>query len=187
MNKNQKIWLGIGIFALVLVLYIISAYNSLVKLEVSVDSQWAKVEADYQRRMDLIPNLVETVKGYASHEETVFTEVTKARSAWTSASTTQEKMAAANGMESAISRLLLVAENYPDLKASENFLALQSELANTENKISVERKRYNDKVSAFNKKIRTFPSNMVASMFGFEKRDFFKSQEGAENAPKVEF
>lgn len=191
MDKSLKIILGVlaglGILALLVVFWFIGSYNGLVKLDTTTEQTWADVETQYQRRVDLIPNLVETVKGYASHEEDVFTEVTRQRSAWANAKSPTEQIAAAQGMESAISRLLLVSENYPQLKANENFLSLQDELAGTENRVSVARTRYNEAAANYNAKIRTFPTAIVAGMFDFEKRDFFEAHAGAENAPKVEF
>ncbi len=185
--KKHLNWIIPVAILLLIVFYIIGSYNSLVRADVNVDNKWAQVETQYQRRVDLIPNLVETVKGYASHEEGVFTEITEARSRWQTASTPQQQVAAANGLESAISRLLLVVENYPDLKASTNFLALQDELAGTENRVSVERMRYNNAVGELNKMVRFFPKNIIASVFGFEKRDFFEAEEGAAEAPEVSF
>jgi len=192
-TKDRKIGtaLAAGIIAavvvLVIIIGIIGVYNSLNRLNVDVDSAWSKVEVSYQRRADLIPNLIETVKGAKNFEQGTLIKITEARSAWTNAKTSEEKVAAANGMESALSRLMVVVENYPDLKSNQNFLALQDELANTENKISVERNRYNDAVTALNKKLVTFPTNMIAGMFNIGKRSFFQSSEGAENAPAVSF
>lgn len=191
MNNMTKILLialgGFVLLGLIIVGFFVGNYNSLVGLSEDVDGQWGNVEVQYQRRMDLIPNLIETVKGYASHEKEVLTEITAARSAWSGASSSGEKVAAANQMEGALNRLMVVVENYPDLKAATNFLAFQDELAGTENRISVERKRYNDIVTAYNKKVKRFPTNMIASMFGFEAKEFFKAQSGAENAPAVKF
>lgn len=187
----KKIW--IALFIIVAIIVIISAsiagiYNSLVSNRENVTASWAQVENVLQRRGDLIPNLVNTVKGYASHEKTVFEEVTKARSAWTNASTVDDKVKAAGSMDSAISRLLLVAENYPDLKANQNFLQLQDELAGTENRIAVERMRYNQAVRNYNVLIRVFPNNIVAGLFGFRERtEYFKSEEKAKVVPEVTF
>ncbi|MBW3012295.1 LemA family protein [Candidatus Woesearchaeota archaeon] len=180
---------GIVVAAVVvlLIFVVIGMYNGLVNAEVNVDNSWAQVETSYQRRADLIPNLVETVKGYRDFEQETLLAVTNARTAWMQAGTPQEKVKAANQLEGTLKTLFAVAENYPDLKANQNFLALQDELAGTENRISVERKRYNDAVGAFNKKTRMFPTNIVASMFGFEAREFFEAVEGAETAPQVSF
>jgi len=188
-KKNaKKIWIGLGVLALLIILFIVGTYNSLVRLDNTVDNKWADVETQYQRRVDLIPNLVNTVKGYAAHEKDLFTEITELRSQWASArGNVQRQIQTANQIDSALSRLLLVAENYPDLKASTNFLALQDELAGTENRIAVARQRYNEAVKNLNIKTETFPSNMVANMFGFDEREYFEAIEGAEVAPIVEF
>lgn len=186
-NKNWIIFGGIGLFVLIIIMWFVGAYNSLITLSETVDTSWAQVENQYQRRADLIPNLVNTVKGYAAHEKDLFTEITKLRSQWGAAMTKQGKIQAARGMESAISRLLLVAENYPQLKANENFLALQAELSGTENRVAVERKRYNDAVKLYNIKIKRIPTNFVANMFGYEKEEYFGVEEGKEAVPVVEF
>jgi len=144
-------------------LWFVGAYNSLITLSESVDTSWAQVENQYQRRADLVPNLVNTVKGYAAHEKDLFTEITELRSQWASATSRQGKIESAEGLEGAIGRLLLVAENYPQLKANENFLALQTQLEGTENRIAVERKRYNDAVRSYNIKIKRIPTNIVAN------------------------
>ena len=182
-------WILIGIVAFVLigVLWFVGSYNSLITLSETVDTSWAQVENQYQRRADLIPNLVSTVKGYAAHEKELFTEITELRSQWASATTRQGKVAAAQGLDGALSRLLLVAENYPQLKASENFLALQTQLEGTENRVAVERKRYNDAVRVYNIKIKRIPTNIVAGMFDYEKETYFEADEGTENVPEVKF
>lgn len=174
----------------------ITSYNGMVKMDESVSTAWSNVENQYQRRSDLIPNLVNTVKGYASHEKETFQAVVDARSKATQMQIsaddlTPEKMQAyqkAQGeVGSALSRLLAITEAYPDLKANENFKELQAQLEGTENRISVERKRFNDTARAYNTAIRTFPRNFLAGMFGFDKRPYFESEEGADKAPKVEF
>ncbi len=187
LSTSSWILIGIGAFLLILVLWFVGAYNSLITLSETVDTSWAQVENQYQRRADLIPNLVSTVKGYAAHETDLFTEITALRSQWASATTRQGKIKAAQGMEGALSRLLLVAENYPQLKAGENFLALQTQLEGTENRVAVERKRYNDAVRVYNIKIKRIPTNIVAGMFGYEKETYFESEEGAEIVPEVSF
>jgi len=185
-KKNLNWIIPVGILILVL-LWVGFSFNSLVSKEEEVNNKWANVESAYQRRADLIPNLVETVKGYASHEESVFTEITEARSRWQTANTPQEQVAAANKIESALARLMVVVENYPDLKASQNFLDLQSQLEGTENRINVARDRYNGAVKEYNIKVRRIPTRFVASLFGFEQRDFFEAVEGAETSPEVSF
>lgn len=172
---------------LFLALWMVASYNSLVRSEVAVDTAWGQVETVYQRRVDLIPNLVETVKGVSNFEKETYLAVTEARSQWQSASTPEAQVAASNQLESTISKLLLVSENYPELKSNQNFLALQDELAGTENRISVERQRYNEAVGSYNKKIRVFPGALVARIFGFEKKEFFAAEAGAEEAPAVNF
>lgn len=167
--------------------FVKGTYNSLVTNDEGVKAAWAQVENQLQRRYDLIPNLVETVKGYAAHEKEVFIQVTEARAKVGGAGTVGEKISAENELSSALSRLLLVVENYPDLKANQNFIRLQDELAGTENRIAVERRRYNEAVRAYNVLIRTFPRNIIANMFGFQKADFFEAPAGAATAPKVEF
>ena len=187
-NTTRNVWIGIGVLVLLMLIYVVTSYNSLVKLDNTVDNKWADVETQYQRRVDLIPNLVNTVKGYAAHEEELFTRITELRSQWAAAKgDIGKQIQTANQLEGAIGRLLLVAENYPDLKASQNFLALQDELAGTENRIAVARQRYNEIVKDLNIKTKTFPSNMVANMFGFTERDYFEAEGGAEEAPTVEF
>lgn len=178
---------GIALIAIVVIVWFFATYNSLIGAEQNVNEKWSQVESQYQRRADLIPNLVETVKGYATHERTVFEEVTKARSQWASAKTTDDKMKAANNMESAISRLLLVAENYPQLKASDNFIALQSQLEGTENRIAVARMDYNNAVRTYNTKIKTVPTSFVASYYSFQLKTYFEAKKGSEDAPKVNF
>jgi len=160
----------------------------LVTLNESIDGQWAQVENVLKRRYDLIPNLVNTVKGYAKHEKQVFIDVTEARAKVGGAQTVNDKVKANSELGGALSRLLLVVENYPQLKANQNFLKLQDELAGTENRISVERKRYNEVVRMYNILVKRFPTNIVAGMTGFEKRDvYFEAEEAAKEVPKVKF
>src|SRR5580700_2850433 len=166
----------------------VSHRNQMVTLNEAIKSNWAQVDVVLQRRADLIPNLVETVKGFAAHEETVFGDIAKARSALLNAKTPQEKIAANGQLDSALGRLLVVVENYPQLKSNENFLRLQDELAGTENRIAVERKRYNDSVQAYNTFIRQFPNSIFATWAGFKENDaYFKASEGSREAPKVQF
>ena len=185
----------IGIVVLVVVVLVAlglygavkGTYNSLVAMDERVKGDWAQVENQLQRRYDLIPNLVNTVKGYAEQEKEVFTAVTEARSRVGGAGTVPEKIEANNELAGALSRLLVVMENYPELKSNQNFLRLQDELAGTENRIAVERRRYNEAVVAFNTKLRTFPTVLIAGMLGFEKAELFEAPEAAAEAPKVEF
>jgi LemA protein len=191
MSKGLKTLLIIvGIIILIIVIpysYIKGTYNSLVTMDESVKGAWAQVENQLQRRYDLIPNYVETVKGYAAHEKEVFVKVTEARSKVAGAGSINEKIQANNQLSSALSRLLVVVERYPELKANTNFIRLQDELAGTENRIAVERRRFNETVKVYNIKIRTFPTNIMAGMFGFEKATFFKVPKERQEAPKVKF
>lgn len=181
--KKHLYW----IIPLLLVLWIVMTYNSLVSTEVGVNTAWSQVQTVYQRRVDLIPNLIETVKGARDFEKNLLLEITQARSKWMEARTSSEQVAAANGLDGALGRLMLIAENYPELKSNQNFLSLQDELAGTENRISVERQRYNSAVGIYNAKIRRMPTNIVAGIFGFEAKEFFSAEKGAEKAPQVKF
>lgn len=175
------------IIIIALILFVISTYNGLVKSRNKVKNSWAQIEVQLNRRGDLIPNLVETVKGYASHESKVFDDVTQARSGLMNANGVQEMADADNTLSQTLKSLFAVAENYPDLKANENFQSLQEQLEDTENKISYSRQFYNDTVLMYNNKCETFPSNIFANAFGFKQAEFFKAQEGSETVPKVEF
>ena len=189
-GKQKKLIIIAAIVVLVILIpysYLKGTYNSLVTLDEGVKAAWAQVENQLQRRFDLIPNLVETVKGYAAHEKEVFLRVTEARAKVGGATTIDDKIAANNGLTAALSRLLLVVERYPDLKANTNFIRLQDELAGTENRISVERRRYNEAVKDYNIKIRRFPTNLLAGMFGFSKATFFEVPKERQEAPKVKF
>jgi LemA protein len=180
----------IVIFAAIvlIVLAVISVYNALVRLRNQVDNAWSQIDVQLKRRHDLIPNLVETARGYMKHERETFEAITKARGAAMGAKTVAEAGQAEGQLAEALSRFMLVVENYPDLKANQNFLALQEELTGTENKIAFARQNYNDQVLFYNNRIQMFPSNVVAGMFAFTKRDFFEVQTAAEReAPKVTF
>jgi len=180
----------VAVFALIvlIVLAVIGIYNALVRLRNQVDNGWSQIDVQLKRRHDLIPNLVETAKGYMKHERETFEAITKARSAAVGAKTVPEAARAEGQLGEALSRFMLVVENYPDLKANQNFLALQEELTSTENKIAFARQNYNDQVLFYNNKIQMFPSNVVAGMFAFSKRDFFQVEAPAERqAPKVSF
>jgi len=186
--KALLIVLGILVLIIVVPLfYLKGTYNSLVSMDEGVKAAWAQVENQLQRRYDLIPNYVETVKGYAAHEKEVLTAVTEARASVGGAKTVEDKISANNQLSSALSRLLVVVERYPDLKANANFIRLQDELAGTENRISVERRRFNEAVRAYNTRIRSFPTNIIAGMFGFEKARFFEVPKERQEAPKVKF
>jgi LemA protein len=162
--------------------------NQMVTLNEQVKSNWAQVDVVLQRRADLIPNLVETVKGFAAHEEQVFGDIAKARSALIGAKTPSDKIAANGQLDGALSRLLVVVENYPQLKSNENFLRLQDELAGTENRIAVERKRYNDSIQTYNTYIGLFPNSLFAGWAGFHRNEaYFQASEGSRQAPKVQF
>lgn len=188
-NKNTGlIILGVVIAIVVIIVGIfISNYNSLVDLQTDIDKYAANIQADLQRRSDLIPNLVNVVKGYAAHEEQIYTDIADARSRLAGAATMQEQAQANEELSSALSRLLVVVENYPDLKANQNFIGLQDQLEGTENRIKIARTDYNNAVKKYNNKIRRFPSNIVANMFGFEKAEYFEVAEGADEVPQVNF
>jgi LemA protein len=171
-----------------LLVFVVSIYNSLIRLRNQVNNAWSQIDVQLKRRHDLIPNLVETAKGYMKHERETFEEITKARSQAMGANNVAESSKAEGILGEALSKFMLVVENYPDLKANQNFLSLQEELTSTENKISFARQSYNDQVLFFNNKIQMFPSNVIANMFNFTKRDFFEIEAPAEReVPKVSF
>lgn len=183
--KKGTIW-AIAVVA-VLVLWGLGQYNGMVGRDEACNEAWGNVESVLQRRFDLIPNLVNTVKGYAAHEKGTLEEITRLRSQWGEAKTPEEKMAAASGMESALARLMVVVESYPELKANENFVRLQDELSGTENRINVERQRYNESVKGYNTGIRKMPGALIARLAGFETRKPFEAVEAAATAPTVQF
>ena len=188
----MKVGIIIVVVLLILALILGSSFvgrrNQMAVKREAVNAAWSQVDVVLQRRADLIPNLVATVKGFAVHEEQVFSEIAQARSALIGARTPADKIAANGALDSALSRLLVITENYPQLKSNENFLRLQDELAGTENRIAVERKRYNDSVQDYNTFISLFPNSLVASMSGFTRNDaYFKADEGSRTAPKVNF
>lgn len=196
MKKSVIILLSILAVVAIIIVSSISTYNGLVTMDENVSGQWANVETQYQRRADLIPNLVNTVKGYASHEKETLEGVVEARSQATQIKVdandlTPQKLAeyqkAQGAVSSALGKLLAITENYPDLKANQNFLELQAQLEGTENRINVARKNFNDAAQAYNTTIRRFPKSIFAGMFGFEKRAYFEAAEGAEKAPEVKF
>ena len=188
MKKGLVVLGVIVLLVLIIIGTYVSNYNKLVSLNESISSSWAQVENQFQRRLDLIPNLINTVKGYMKHEKEVFENVANARAKLAGAKTIDDKVKSANEFEGALSRLLAIAENYPQLKANENFMRLQDELAGTENRIAVERMRYNEIVRAYNIMTVRFPGNIVASISGFQKKDiYFKAEEKAKGVPKVSF
>jgi len=178
----------VAVVLVLLVLFVIAAYNALIRLRNQVDNSWSQIDVQLKRRHDLIPNLVETARGYMKHERGTFEAITEARSQAMGAKTVAEAGKAEGALGEALSKFMLVVENYPDLKANQNFLAVQEELTSTENKISFARQSYNDQVLFFNNKIQMFPSNIVANIFNFGKRDFFELETAAEReVPKVSF
>lgn len=199
MFKNKTLWITLAIIAVLLIggfSWGKGTYNTLVTEDESVKTAWSQVENQYQRRMDLIPNLVNTVKGYATHERETLEGVVSARAEATKTTIDPsnlneesiKKFQAAQGeLSSALSRLMMVLERYPDLKANQNFMELQAQLEGTENRISVERKRFNEVAQSYNTKVRSFPTNVLAGMFGFPPKAYFSAEAGAEKAPKVEF
>lgn len=182
----RKLLLGIVILVVVVALSLVSTYNNLVTKTQNIDGQWAQVETQYQRRFDLIPNLVNSVKGFFTQEQEVFGAIAEARTRYSGAQTVDAKAQAAGQIESALARLLVIVENYPDLKSDTAVLGLMDELAGTENRISVERKRFNDLVRDYNTTIKRFPTNLVAGLFRFYERAFFEAVEAAEQAPTVD-
>ena len=189
-NKLSPGWIvliAVGVILLLTVFWFIGSYNSLIRVDEAVNEKWANVQSAYQRRADLIPNLVETVKAYSTYEGDILTEITNARASIGKAGSPAELQAADAQLTGALSKLLVVVENYPNLKANENYLSLQDELAGTENRVKVERDIYNKAVKSMNIKVRRFPTNIVAGMFGFEKKDMFEADEGTDVVPDVDF
>lgn len=188
-QPKNKFAIIIGAVALLLIMYFVGAYNGLARMDEEITGKWAQVENNLQRRYDLIPNLVNVVKGYAKHEEDVFTQIADARAKLASGgSISPEQATMANAqLEGALGRLLAIAENYPELKANENFMQLQNELAGTENRLATSRKDYNDSVKVFNAKIRTIPTNFIASIAGFHSREYFDIVPVATENVKVDF
>ena len=184
---KNKIIIGILIVIAVIAVWLTSSYNNLAKANVAVDTQWAQVEAQYQRRFYLIPNLVATVQGMFTQEKDVFIAIANARKGYTGAKTVDEKAAAAGQVESALGRLLVITENYPQLTSSLVVQNLSAQLEGTENRVSVERNRFNEEVGSFNARVVTFPTSIIASVFGFKQRAFFKADTAAAVAPTVKF
>ncbi|NWJ50068.1 MAG: LemA family protein [Bacteroidetes bacterium] len=196
MKKSIIIIAGIVLFVIIMIAWISGMYNGLVNREEGTKQAWAQVENVYQRRSDLIPNLVETVKGYANFEKSTLTDVVNARAKATQVTVDPTKLTPAqiqnfqgaqNGLSSALGRLMVVMEKYPDLKANQNFLDLQAQLEGTENRIAVERKKFNEVVMDYNTAVRRFPRNIFAGMFGFQQKGYFQAEEGAAKAPKIKF
>lgn len=187
MSQGLKILLVILGIAVIIAIFFISSYNGLVGKEESVNTAYSDISVQLQRRNDLIPNLVSTVEGYAAHETQVFSDVTEARTKLMEANTVEGTAAADQELTSSLGRLLAIAEAYPELKANENFLSLQDQLEGTENRISTARKDYNQAVKDYNSKIRSFPTNVIAGMFSFDKKQLFEAAEGAETVPEVNF
>lgn len=186
--KSLVVILGaLGLIVVLGVVAVVGYYNGLVTKTQNIDGQWAQVETQYQRRLDLIPNLVNTVKGLFAQEQAVFGEIAEARTRYAGAATVDEKAAAAGELEGALGRLLVIIENYPEIKSDAAVVGLMDELAGTENRVTVERRRFNDLVKDYNTTIKRFPGNMIAPMFGFSERAYFEAVEGAEKAPTVEF
>ena len=194
--KKHLGWIIPAIIVVIIIFWGIGGYNGMVSLDEGVQNKWADVETQYQRRADLIPNLVNTVKGYDAHESQTLENVVKARSEASSVKVdpqniTPEKLAeyqkAQSGVSSALGRLMVIVEKYPDLKANQNFLELQSQLEGTENRINTARRDFNEAAKGFNTEIRRFPKNILAGMFGFEKKAYFEAEKGAEKAPEVQF
>ena len=187
MNTSTIVIIVIGGLLLLLVLYVIGVYNKLVNAKNKVENQFSQIDIQLKRRTDLIPNLVETVKGYAKHEKGTLTEVIEARNKAVSANTVNEKIKANSELTGAISKLFALSESYPELKANENFLSLQNDLKDTEDKITYARQFYNDSANGFNNLVMMFPSNIVANMFKFKKYEYFKIDEEDRKTPKVKF
>ncbi len=186
----KKLLLPLGIIVAIIVIAVAifsGSYNKFVTAEETVDQAYSQIETQLQRRVDLIPNLVNTVKGFAKQEKEVIGQVTEARSKLAGANGPEDQAAADSELSGALSRLLVVVENYPELKSNENYRQLMDELAGTENRLAVARKDYNDEVASYNKQVKRFPGKLVASMFGFDEKEYFKAEAGAESAPDVDF
>ena len=187
MKKSTMILLGVVAFIVIIISMLGGSYNSLVEKSENVDKQLANVDVQLERRADLIPNLVSTVKGYTSHETEIIDKITSARENLLKANTVTEKSNANDELTSALNALMVVVENYPDLKSNQNFIQLSDELAGTENRIATSRRDYNYAVTSYNTSIKKFPTNILAGMFGFNKKDYFEVSEGKTDVPKVEF
>lgn len=180
------LWI-ILIIIIAIIAFIISTYNSLVQSKMKVDNAWSQIDVQLQRRFDLIPNFVETVKGYMKHEQETFEKITALRTSWANTTNIEDKVQLDNQLSSTLKTIMAVSENYPELKANENFIKLSEELNNTENKISYSRQFYNDTVTMYNTKLQVFPSNIIAGMFNFTSRELFKTNDEARNNVKIDF
>lgn len=187
MKKSTKMLIGLGIGLVVLVFPLVSSYNSLISEESEVDVAWSQVENQFQRRNDLIPNLVNTVKGAMGNEQEVFGAIADARAGVSSADSMEESMDANTDMTKAVDKLLVSVENYPELTSNDNVTSLMDELAGTENRVAVERGRFNETVQSYNNKVKRFPTSIIAGMTGFEEKPYFEAVEGSEVAPEVDF
>jgi LemA protein len=185
MKNKTSLWIGIGIIILILA-WTMLVFNSLINKHEAVNSQWAQVETQYERRISLIPNLVEVTKGYMQFESGLLSEITELRSGWINAKTTDEQINVANNLDSAISRLLVVYENYPELKSIDAVRSLMDELSGTENRIAVERQRYNLAVKDYNIAIKTFPNMILTNMLGYDEIKYYESKTGAEDVPNID-
>jgi len=181
------VWIIVGIVLVVIIAWVVSTYNSLVQLKNKVKNAFAQIDTQLQRRFDLIPNLVETVKGYAGHEKDVLENITASRSGYMNASSNEQKLEMNNQLSSTLKSLFAVAENYPELKANTNFLKLQEDLSETEDKVGYARQFYNDAVTIYNNKLQMFPSNVIAGIFGFKEEALFDAADEANQAPRVQF
>lgn len=184
--KKNIIYVLLGV-VIIIIIWAVSSYNKFISLNQKVDNQWAQVETQYQRRFDLIPNLVKSTEAVMKQEKQIFIDIANARSQYAGAKTVDEKSVAATNVESSLGRLLAIVENYPQLKSNETVSKLMDELSGTENRVAVERKRFNDQVTEYNLSVITFPSNILANIFGFKQRQFFKSNDAASQAPQVNF
>lgn len=185
--SKLKTWHAVIAIVVFLALLAGSYYNSFIKLDQNIQGKWAQVQNEYQRRVDVVPNLVNTVKGFAKQEQEIFDKITQAREAFAGAKTVETQVKAANDLEGFLTRLFALAESNPQIKSNENFLALQAQLEGTENRVAVERRRYNEAVQTYNTRVKIFPGNLFARWFGFVQKEFFQASAGAEIVPQVQF
>lgn len=185
--SKLKTWHAIAVIVIFIAFLTGGYYNSFIRLDQNIAGKWAQVENEYQRRIDVVPNLVNTVKGFAKQEQEIFDKITQAREAFAAAATPAAQVKAANDLEGFLTRLFAIAESNPEIKSNANFLALQSQLEGTENRVAVERRRYNEAVQTYNTRVKIFPGNLFARWFGFSQKEFFQATAGSENAPTVTF